>query len=390
MAGRRIVVSGFLGLMPAGGVAWDYVQYPVSFADLGDDVFYIEDTGLWPVFQEDGMAGGKGNAAYLKRLMDAFGLSGRWAYRDEPSGEWFGLSEARVREVLRSADVFVNVSCANVLRDWYGDIPVRILLDSDPMFTQVQIEHRQGFTKGAGGLADDLDGYTHFFSFGENIGEPDCLVPDCGLRWHPTRQPIALDRWPRSEPPLPPTATTVLNWSVADDIAHGGRKWGQKNREWRLIASLPSNCTELKFCAAVGQSTGKPFPRDVATAAGWEILDAQAAVPDHDSYRRFIEASAMEVSIAKHAYVAARSGWFSCRSACYLAAGRPVVVQDTGWSRVIEPGRGVVAFDTAEEASVGVAMIAADWQAHARAARAVAEEVFDGRKVLTDMLAACG
>ena len=98
----------------------------------------------------------------------------------------------------------------------------------------------------------------------------------------------------------------------------------------------------------------------------------------------------MEVSIAKHAYVAARSGWFSCRSACYLAAGRPVVVQDTGWSRVIEPGRGVVAFDTAEEASVGVAMIAADWQAHARAARAVAEEVFDGRKVLTDMLAACG
>ena len=384
----RIVVSGFLGLFPAGGVAWDYIQYPLGFKALGHDVYYVEDTGLWPVFQVNQEDAGQANARYLDALMSSFGLQGKWAYRDEASGRWFGLDRARVARLLESADVFVNVSCANVLRDEYMSVPVRILVDSDPMFTQVQIIKGAGMTKGSGGLANDIPSYTHLFTFGENMGAEDCRVPDGGLAWIPTRQPVALDLWENDRQPSSMSATTVMNWSVTGDIEFSGQSWGQKRRQWPIISGLPKALLSTDFRVAVGQTSGAPFPEAEARATGWSVLDASEAVPDWSSYREFVLASAVELSVAKHAYVAARTGWFSCRSACYLAASRPVVVEETGWSRTIPEGSGAIAFETEEQAVEALQRVVRDWQTHSSAARTLAMEHFDGRKVLSDMLRA--
>ncbi|HEY2157859.1 MAG TPA: hypothetical protein VGH33_19680, partial [Isosphaeraceae bacterium] len=215
MGRLRVIVGGFLGLLPAGGVAWDYAQYPAGLAALGHDVIYLEDTGLWPVYQADG-ADASPNVAHVAAVMDAFGLRGRWAYRDEVSGRCFGLSETEVREFCRTADVLLNLSCSTRLRDEYRAIPARVLVDTDPMFTQIQYVARDGFTPGESSMKALIEGHNHHFSFGENVGAPDCRVPDCRVVWLPTRQPICLDRWSATPPPSSPDAafTTVMNWAA--------------------------------------------------------------------------------------------------------------------------------------------------------------------------------
>ncbi len=393
----RIVVGGYLGLLPAAGVTWDYVQYPAGFAALGHDVFYVEDTRLWPVYQPEGSDWGDCSAAvsHLSSVMEAFGLAGRWAYRDEASGRCFGLSEIQLREVCRSADLFVNVSCSTCLRDEYRAIPVRALVDTDPMFTQVQVVSRQMFTPGSPGLRELVEGHTHCFTFGESVGRPECLMPDCGIAWRPTRQPVLLDLWPAAAPVRDRAGsayTTVMNWTAGKALEHAGTTWGQKDVEFRRLFGLPSSVPGIPLAVAVGQTggAGEPFPAEEARAAGWRVLDPEACAPDCDGYRAFIAGSLGELSVAKETYVKARTGWFSCRSACYLASGRPVVTQDTGWTAHLPAGRGLLAFDTLEEAADALRRVEGDPAAHARAARALAEEHFDSRRVLTQMLRETG
>ncbi len=192
----RIIVGGFLGLLPAGGVAWDYLQYPVGLAALGHDVHYVEDTRLWPVYQTSGnsLPDCSANLAHLAEVMEAFGLRERWAYRDEVSGQWFGLEEAAVRELCRTTDLLINLSCSTFLREEYRAIPVRALVDTDPMFTQIQYATQTSFTAGQPGMRELVEGHTHLFTYGENIGAIDCRIPTAGYSWRPTRQPICLRR----------------------------------------------------------------------------------------------------------------------------------------------------------------------------------------------------
>ena len=385
----RVVVGGYLGLLPAGGVAWDYVQYPRSFADLGCDVFYVEDTQLWPVYAAEDQADGEPNARYLGGVMEAFGLGDRWAYRDEASGRLFGMSEGALAEVYRTADVFVNVSCSTAVRDAVARIPVRVLVDSDPMFTQIQLETGALFTAGEPGLRALVDAHTHHATFGENVGGPGCRMPDVGVDWIPTRQPVCLDRWtPQAGPGG--TWTTLMNWTAAPPLDWSGETWGQKDVTFREIEGLPARVPGLPLAVAVGQTTGAPFPRAEAEAAGWTVLDPDVVAPDWRRYRAFLGSSRGELSVAKETYVKARTGWFSCRSACYLAAGRPVVTEDTGWTRTTPHGLGLLPFHDAASAAEALRAVEADYAAHARAAREIAEAHFDGRRVLADLLAAVG
>ncbi len=388
----RIVVGGYLGLLPAGGVTWDYIQYPLGFHELGHDVYYLEDTCLWPIYQSGGSGDCSGNVKHLAAVMQAFGLGERWAYRDVVSDQWFGMDAARVRAICESADVFINVSCSQFLRDEYRAIPTRVLIDSDPMFTQIQCQTGDGFTPGSRGLRDLVMAHTHHFTFGENIAAPDCLVPDCGVTWRPTRQPVCLSHWPVTPPPTRPDAmfTTLMNWSAGKQLEYDGRQWGQKDREFRKVMDLPQRASGVPLAVAVGQTAGEPFPAAQASAAGWHVLDPQQCAGDWQAYRSFIEQSLGEFSIAKHTYVAARTGWFSCRTACYLAAGRPAVVQDTGWTRTIAHGRGLLAFDDIDSAAEALRNVMTDINGHAAAARKVAEECFDARRVLAAMIEQLG
>ena len=390
------MVGGYLGLAPAGGFAWDFLHYPLGLRALGHDVHYVEDTGLWPVYQ----AGGSGadcsaSVAFLAAAMELAGLGGRWAYRDEVSGRWFGMAEARAREVCRTADVLVNVSCASVLRDEHASVPVRILLDTDPMFTQIQYaDAGEGFTPGGSGIRALVAGHTHHFTFGESIGGEGCRIPACGVAWKPTRQPIFLPGWPATELPGDAGAafTTLMNWTAGRPLRHAGETWGQKDVEFLRFAGLPARVPHLPLAVAVGQTggAGEPFPRAMAEAAGWRVLDPGECAPDPASYRAFIQASRGELSVAKETYVKAGTGWFSGRSASYLASGRPVVTQDTGWSRHLPAGEGLFAFRTVDEAAAALETAAADPARHARAARRVAEEHFDSAVVLRRLLADVG
>lgn len=397
----RIVVGGYVGLLPAGGVTWDYVQYPAGFAALGHDVYYVEDTRLWPIYQPEGSDWGDCSAsvAHLRRVMDAFDLSSRWAYRDEASGRTFGMSEEKVKEVCRTADVFVNVSCSTCMRDEYRAIPVRALIDTDPMFTQIQYLSRQMFTPGEPTQRDLVDAHNFHFTFGENVRGDDCRMPDCGINWRPTRQPVCLPHWRASAPPTfaddetsRAVYTTLMNWTAARPLQYDGETWGQKDVEFRRFIALPGLVPEVSLAVAVGQTggAGEPFPRGEARAARWRVLDPQACAPDWRAYRSFIEGSRGEFSVAKETYVKGRTGWFSCRSACYLAAGRAVVTQDTGWSKHLPEGVGLLAFDDVEGAAEALRRVESDPARHARAARAVAEEHFDSARVLASLLAEAG
>jgi len=391
----RIVVGGFLGLLPAGGITWDYIQYPLGLLALGHDVFYVEDTRLWPIYQEAGgnSSPSAANVAHLQLVMEAFGLGARWAYRDEVTSRTFGLSDRAVADVCRSADVFINVSCATFIRDEYQRIPVRLLVDTDPMFTQIQHHTQSGFTEKSTGMRNLVAGHTHHFTFGESIGAPDCRIPTDGVTWVPTRQPICLDQWPDTPVSVGGQAafTTVMNWKAGRTLEYEGETWGQKDVEFMHVLQLPLR-VQVPLTVVVGQTgrTGVAFPADIAELNGWHIRQPNEAAAGWMEYRRFIQESIGEFSVAKETYVKARTGWFSCRSACYLASARPVVTQDTGWTSHIPPGDGLFAFSTMEEAVSGIEAILTDPARHSRAARELAREFFDSRKVLGAMLASAG
>lgn len=386
-----IIVGGFIGILPAGGVTWDYIQYPLGFRKMGHEVYYIEDTRLYPIYQKEGCNWNDASSCinHLQQVMHAFDFDGRWAYRDEASGSCFGLSEKEVKSVCRKADIFVNISCSTFLRDEYLSVPVRILIDSDPMFTQIQYMSGQAFTSGKPAMVELIQNHNYCFTFGENIGADDCLIPICGLQWHPTRQPVCLDHWcVASLPDKQHIFTTLMNWTAGKKLSYENKEWGQKDEEFIKIIHLPQLVPNIKLTIGVGQTSpaNGGFPKETIQYYGWETVEPNQVAADWRQYSRFIGASTGEFSVAKQTYVKAKTGWFSCRSACYLASGRPVVVQDTGWSKFIPSGEGVLAFLDTESAVDALERVVADKQFHARKAREIAQEYFDSTKVLTHIL----
>lgn len=388
--GLRIIVGGFIGLLPAGGVTWDYLQYPLGLLELGYDVYYVEDTRLWPVFQRKG--GEEAELTHLHSVMNAMGLGDRWAYRDEATNQWHGMPSSLIEEVIRTADLLINVSCATCIREEYLKIPRRALIDSDPMFTQVQYLQDRGILSDQGGIREQVDAHTHHFTFGENIETPGCRIPSTGHHWIPTRQPICLNQWNVVPLPDPSEAmfSTVMNWSAAREMHFEGESWGQKNREFEAILELPARIQPIRLAIAMARRLDTPFPQVNAAQAGWEVLDPDDCASDWQAYRKFITASLGEFSVAKHAYVKARSGWFSCRSACYLASGRPVIAQDTGWSTQLPGGCGLMGFSNLEEAVEALQEVSGNLTRHGLGARQLAEEFFDSRTVLGKLVEAVG
>lgn len=318
MERMRIIVGGFIGVLPAGGVTWDYVQYPLGLALLGHDVYYIEDTRLYPIYQQHGSNWNDASSCieHLKNVMNYFDLGERWAYRDEASGKTFGMSEEKIKKLCDSADIFVNISCSTFLRDEYLKIPARILIDSDPMFTQIQYISQQMFTPGSSGLRQMVDGHNHLFTFGENIGSTDCLIPDCGLKWLPTRQPICLDYWKvnTSYSISNFSFTTLMNWAAAKTLRYDGEDWGQKDIEFKKYIDLPCLVKGIQLSAIVNQTggTNQAFSKKNVTEHGWKILDPNTTASDWKSYQKFINGSFGEFSVGKETYVKANTGWFSC------------------------------------------------------------------------------
>jgi hypothetical protein len=231
-------------------------------------------------------------------------------------------------------------------------------------------------------MSESFAQYDALFTYGENVGQPGCAMPTGGARWLPTRQPVAIDLWPSTvgEPAAP--FTTVMNWSAYGDHEHEGRIYGQKDREFTPFFSLPNETGRLMEIALNAPTD----IRERLAAGGWWIADPGEVTRDPWLYQDYLRFSRAEFSVAKHAYVSTRCGWFSDRSAGYLAMGRPVIVQDTGFSDFLPTGEGLLAFRTPEEAVAAIRRLDEDYAGHCRAARAVVEEYFDARRVLSNLL----
>ena len=378
----RIIITGLVGQYPFGGVIWDYIQYLLGFRSLGHQVLYLEDSGAWPYDPVAGTITDDCSFALqsLHRIFTDFDLGESWVYRNGADGKFHGAGEKVAREWLRHGDLLVNVSSAGWLRDYDLRVGHRMFIDGDPMFCQI------GLLDGSDPLyAGRLRDHDSHFTFGLLVGQPDCPVPVDGITWRPTVQPIALDQWPVIPVSNDAPWTTVMNWASYKPKVWEGRTYGQKNLEFNRFRDLPSK-TSVPLRLAMGLGVDGQRPAQELRQLGWDLVEPQEVVPDHRAYRSFLTNSRGEWSVAKHGYVEGKTGWFSCRTACYLAAGRPAVVQETGWSRHLPSNGGVIPFTTLEEAVEGLAEVERNYSKHSKAAREIALEFFDAKKVCQDLL----
>lgn len=374
----RIIVSGLIAQYPLGGVTWDYFQYVLGLARLGHEVYYFEDTGQWPYNPNEGgtSKGCEFNVAFLSDIMKRYGLDGQWAYRFPWESQWYGLADAERIEVIRSADLLINVSGVLERPDEYRQARRMVYIDSDPVFTQVKLARGQlDFRK-------LIDIHDVLFSFGEHFS---AAMPDTGLRWLPTRQPVVLSEW-RPGQPHREVFTTVMNWTSYKPVVFNGRSYGQKDIEFQRFIDLPTLVRPTVLEIAVNEGKTRHTPRSLLAHKGWRVVNPAEVCPDFTSYRDYIQSSKGEWSVAKNGYVVGRAGWFSCRSACYLAAGRPVVVQDTGFGPVLPVGEGLLAFSSVDQAVAAIREVEGNYARHERAARDIAESYFDSDKVLSRLI----
>ena len=371
----NIVCSGYIVRYPLAGQTWHHLQYLLGFARLGHRVTFVEESG-WPRSCYDPSRGEMTDdpaygVAYLAQILRAHGLADDWCYV-AADGTAHGLSRAALAVRCREADLYVDLSGMNRSAEVEA-CRTKVLIDTDPVFTQI-----------GGHRLRSLEWYDALFTFGENVHRPECSMPIGDARWRPTRQPIVLDQWPAAPGDAHAPFTTVMNFNAYGERTHAGRVYGQKDRSFAPFVTLPRQVGEPMEIAL----NAAPDVCRRLELGGWRLADPLVVTQTPEAYRRYLVGSRAEFSVAKEAYVVTRSGWFSERSAAYLACGRPVIVQDTGFGTVLPVGRGVLAFATPAEAADAIARLRDDYVAHCRAARAVAEEFFDARTLLGALLEA--
>jgi hypothetical protein len=278
-----------------------------------------------------------------------------------------------------SFDVVLNTS-GLLSPDSIATIPIRIYLDLDPAFNQLW--HQFGIDR-------RFEGHTHFVTVGLAIGEADCDVPTDRREWIRTLPPVVLEHWPCGHEIELDAMTTVANFRSYGSVEQNGVHYGQKVHSLRELVGLPMRVPE-KFVMAMRVHPDEHNDAAALTANGWELADPYVVAATPDAYRRFIQGSRAEIAITKKGYVTSACAWFSDRSACYLASGRPVVAQDTGFSKYVPTGAGLFAFADEDGAVAAIEEIRGDYSRHSRVARSIAEEYFDSDRVLTRLLERVG
>jgi hypothetical protein len=365
-------------------MAWMHMQIVVGLQRLGHDVYYFETTSSWPYDPMRKSRVGDSDYAlpYLARIAEGFGLGQRWAYRRSYGDKaWFGMSRAAGEDLLAHADAVINVSGSTRVAEEGLKAGRMIYLGTDPVVHEVRL------------LKDDenvrtiIEEHKDFATYGENIGTPACPVPPLpNLRAH-TRQPVLLDMW-EGRPPSKPEFTTVCNWKQDGEIEFQGETYyWSKHREFLKFLDLPIRISQPLELAIGGIA---PEVCRTLTSNGWRLSDAHAFTTDPWTYRDYVRESRGEFTVAKDQNVRLRSGWFSERSACYLAAQRPVVTQDTGFGTVLPTGEGLFAFNTMDEIVAAFEAICSDYGRHSRAACEIAHEYFKAENVLAKLLADLG
>jgi hypothetical protein len=376
-----IAVSGSLAQRPGrAGHAWVFLNYLLGFRDLGHEVLFLD--RLEAAMLDPGEAGTSVRhsraACWLVETMAGADLGDCYCLLLD-GGETIGLSRAGALERLGRASLLLDFNGFLADEELLAVASRRVFFDIDPGFAQIWSEL---------GLTEMLSGHDAFATVGLNLGAPGCTVPTGGREWVTTTQPVLLERWPAVAAGA--GFTSVGSWrGPFGPVEFEGMTYGLRAHEFRRFAELPRHC-DAPFEIALDIDPADAGDAERLRAGGWALADPAAVAADLDTYRSYLQGSLAEISIAKGMYVQSHGGWFSDRSACYLASGKPVLAQDTGFGEHLPVGEGLLSFDDMEGAVVGAEAILAAPERHARAAREIAEEHFDSRKVLPALLERLG
>ena len=386
----RLIVWGLLAAAPFGGMTWQVIHYLVGFRRLGFEVWYVEDVSwrnlldpvdLCPTLEYEV------NIRFLQQQLQRIGLEDHWVLR--PPREYekcLGALEDvdQLNELYKSADAVFNLCFCQEDREGHENISCRVLIETDPVMNQVKVAKEDSRT------LREYDKFHFHFTYGENLGAPDCPVPMTRYNWLKTRPPVCVDWWDtKGQMPRQKKLTTITNWNHSGhDVEWEGQSWKwNKYEEFQKFIALPQRAP-LELEMAMGGLSKAEDIRQIETN-GWKTLPA-STLNNPSVYAYYIRQSMGEFSIAKGQYVLPHSGWFSDRSVCYLAAGRPVITQSTGFEKRIPTGEGLFAFRECEEALNAIACLKSNYAHHMAKAREIAHEYFGTEKVLGDMLKAMG
>lgn len=383
-----IVVLGMMTTMPVGGVTWQTLHYLLGLKRLGFDVYYAEDHGMSPgMFADDeDPDGAEKAAAFLAQTLGRFDFGARWSYHAwHDHDRYFGVSRGEIERAFARSAAVINLHGGTIPRPEHKAGGALIYIETDPVMPEVELHN------GVEATAEFLDQHTAYFSFGENLGAPDCKVPvpPAKYTFHPTRQPVICDLWSANGVAAGDCFTTIANWRqpAREMMLDGELYYWSKHWEFLKFIELPQRSGQ-KFELAL--SSFEESDRAMLESHGWRVVRALEFSADMDAYREYIWRSRGEWTVAKDQNVRLRSGWFSDRAATYLAAGRPVITQETGFSNVLPTGAGLFGFSTLDEVVAAVDAINTDYARHSAAAAAVAREHFDAETVLAKLLGQAG
>jgi len=383
----RLVVLGMMGRCPFGGQTWLYLNWLLGLRKLGHEVWYIEDDTVWPYDPDrDSITDDCSYAVqHIAGCMERIGLPHTWGFRAAyRNGECYGVTSTQLDELYRTCDALLNVVGATDLRAEHLAAPLRVYVECDPVIAELQLANSDAHT------ATALENHHAIVTYGENFGAADCRVPIDSRPYGKTRQPVDLDHWPMAYEPQALFFTTIGNYrQTGNDVAYDGEVYHwSKHHEWEKFLTLPQR-TPQAFELAMFPND--PADREKLQTHGWNLVPPfRMSLDVFGAYPAYFRASRGEFTVAKDMNVRLRSGWFSERDACYLACGKPVIAQDTGFGNVLPTGTGLFSFTTLDEAVAAIEEINRDYQRHCLAARAIAEEYFEAGKVASRLLGDLG
>jgi hypothetical protein len=383
---KLAVISGAIANKPFnGGEAWVRLSWVLGLKRLGYKVVFVEQLNTDQGANE-GCTEENGQLArvidYFRQTLSQFELHRSAALVDGNGDVLWGINTAELQSISRTASLLINISGHLTWPSFKKAIPIRVYVDLDPGFTQ--------FWQVQGTLGDQLDGHTHYFTVGENIGTADCSIPAGGIEWRAVRQPVVLDDWPVAAADSAWRFTTIASWRGSyGPVQVGDKTYGLKVHEFRKFIHLP-RLVDREFEIALDIHPAEERDIQLLRENKWQLVDPKRVAGDLLQYRRYVQNSGAEFSVAQGIYVDTHCGWFSDRTVRYLASGKPALVQDTGFSQHLPVGDGLLAFRTLDEAVAGAREIIANYDRHSRAARKLAEDYFDSGKVLAAMLTEIG
>ncbi len=377
----KIIVFGFIFGYPFAGVTYQFLHYLLGLKRLGYDPYYIEDSArrVYNPKLNDMSYDVSRNISSVVPVLEAHGFSKRWAFRSNyPTKQCYGMTESRILQLYKEADAFLNVTGSQEIREEHMTCPRRVYVESDPFASQVRV------VKGDEFMIATLKAHDVLFTFAENIGAPDCDIPENQFQWLPTRQPVVMDLWDNPYGFEGNTYNTITTWSNKGKCIdyQGETYYWTKDREFEKFLNLPKQ-RKVPFELAMG--VDETLWRRLGSY-GWQQINSIEVSKNTDKYQEYIQQSRGEFTVARDQYTRPNTGWFSDRSSCYLAAGRPVITQETGFSKFLPTGNGLFAFKTMDDVLAAVDAIESDYHGNCRAAKEIAAEYFTAEKVIGSLM----